>query len=398
MKEAYIYLDYQATTPVDSRVVDSMLPYFNVHFGNPSSRFHSFGWAAQKAVDLSKNQIASCLNIEQSGIIFTSGSTESNNLAIRGIAEGLQSRGRHIITCHTEHKSVVEICSHLENQGWEITRLPVDINGALNLAELEDSIRKDTILISLMTANNEIGVIHPIGEIGTIASNRGVLFHSDATQAVGKINIDMYASHVDLLSLSAHKIYGPKGIGALLFRSGKTASIPKPLILGGGQQNGLRSGTLNVPGIVGLARAVELASEDLGSEVERLRTLRDMLWTSISSHIQEAVLNGSLDRRICNNLNVSFPGIESQAILMALDDIALSSGAACTGVAIEPSHVLRALYKRRDDERINSAVRFGLGRFTTEEEIKYTARRVIETIPHLRGRNENMNRRKSYNP
>jgi cysteine desulfurase len=396
MKQARIYLDYQATTPVDSRVLDSMLPYFSHNFGNPSSRFHSFGWTAQKAVDESKRQIASCLNVESDGIIFTSGSTESNNLAIFGITEGLRSKGRHLITCTTEHKSVLEACLVLENRGWEITRLPVDMSGIVDLSRLETSIRPDTVLISIMTANNEIGVLHPVSEIGEIASKRGVLFHTDATQAIGKLHIDVHENQIDLLSLSAHKIYGPKGIGALILKNRKVANVLKPMIVGGAQQNALRPGTLNVPGIVGFSKAVYLAHQDLGSEVIRLKSLRDLLWTTISTNIEDAIMNGSPDRRICNNLNVSFPGIESQRILMALDDIALSLGSACTGVAIEPSHVLQALYKHSDDARIHSAIRFGLGRFTTEDDITHTARRVIDTIPVLRGElNKGLSREKT---
>jgi cysteine desulfurase len=396
MKQARIYLDYQATTPVDPRVLDSMLPYFSHNFGNPSSRFHSFGWTAQKAVDESKRQIASCLNVESDGIIFTSGSTESNNLAIFGIAEGLRSKGRHLITCTTEHKSVLEACLVLENRGWEITRVPVDTYGIIDLRQLETSIRPDTVLISIMTVNNEIGVLHPVDEIGEIASKRGVLFHTDATQAIGKIHIDLHDNQIDLLSLSAHKIYGPKGIGALIINNRKIANILKPMIVGGAQQNALRPGTLNVPGIVGFGRAAELARQDLGSEVIRLKSLRDLLWNTISTKIDDAVMNGSRDLRVCNNLNVSFPGIESQRILMALDDIALSLGSACTGADIEPSHVLQALYKRSDDTRIHSAIRFGVGRYTTEDEITYTAKRVIETIPVLRGeRNKLLSREKT---
>ncbi len=379
-----IYLDYHSTTPVDERVLQAMLPYFNEIYGNPASRFHEYGWKAQEAVDQSRQTIAGYLGAEAEEIIFTGGSTESNNLAIRGIIDGGSGKGGHIITCRTEHKSVLEICAFLANRGCEVTYLPVDETGLIDTADLEKSIRKDTALISLMAANNEIGVLHPIGEIGRIARKHGVIFHCDATQAIGKIPLRVDDMVIDLLSLSGHKIYAPKGTGLLYVRTRRPGIGLKPVIIGGGQERGLRSGSLNVPGIVGLAKAIELSYELLDSEIPRITELRDRLWHYIADNIPDAVLNGSSEQRICNNLNISFPGVEAQLTLMALEDVALSSGSACSGSQIEPSHVLRALYKKPNDARVISGIRIGLGRNTTPEEIEAAGSRIVDAVERIR--------------
>jgi cysteine desulfurase len=385
MKDSVVYLDYHATTPLDSRVFDAMVPYLQTHFGNPSSKFHSFGWKAQDAVDRSRTSIASALGANPDEIIFTSGSTESNNLALRGITESDRSRKKHIITCVTEHKSILNVCSYLEKRGWEITYLPVSTEGLLDLDELEEAIRGDTLLISLMAVNNEIGVIHPLQKIGELARRHNVLFHTDATQAIGKFAIDVNETGIDLLSLSGHKVYGPKGVGALYVRTRDPQNPLHPLFLGGGQERNRRAGTLNVAGIVGLARAIELSEELRPTEMPYLVSLRNELWNRLQGEIEDIKLNGSMEYRVQNNLNVSFRGIESPALLMTLDDIALSLGSSCTGGTIEPSHVLRALYMT--DDELNSAVRFGLGRFTTREDIDYTADRLVRAVASLRQMN-----------
>jgi cysteine desulfurase len=385
MREARVYLDYQSTTPIDNRVYEAMLPYLKDNFGNPSSRFHSYGWAAREAVNRSRKLIASVLNVQPREIIFTSGATESNNTAIRGIAEKYGDRGNHIITCGTEHKSVLSVCQQLEKQGFRTTYIPVNTEGLIDTDDLSRAITDSTILISLMAANNEIGVIHPLKEIGNIAKTHGVIFHSDTTQAIGKIKLDVQELGIDLLTLSGHKIYGPKGIGILYIRSDKPHVQINPLLHGGGQEGGIRSGTLNVPAIVGLAKAIELCEELSSEEVPRLRKLRDTLVQGITKNIQDISINGSLEFRIPNNLNISFRGIEAQALLMMMDDIALSLGSACHEQSIEPSHVLRALHIPDDD--IYSAVRFGLGRFTSEADIAYTIDRLTETVHLLRSKN-----------
>jgi cysteine desulfurase len=385
MREARVYLDYQSTTPIDNRVYEAMLPYLKDNFGNPSSRFHSYGWAAQEAVNRSRKLIASILNVQPREIIFTSGATESNNTAIRGVAEKYSDRGNHIITCGTEHKSVLSVCLYLEKQGFRTTYIPVNAEGLIDTDDLSRAITDSTILISLMAANNEIGVTHPLKEIGNIAKNHGIIFHSDATQAIGKMKLDVQELGVDLLTLSGHKIYGPKGIGILYIRSDKPHVHIKPLLYGGGQEGGIRSGTLNVPAIVGLAKAIELCDELSSEEVPKLRKLRDALVHGITENIQDISIHGSLEYRIPNNLNISFRGIEAQALLMMMDDIALSLGSACHEQSIEPSHVLRALHIPDDD--LYSAVRFGLGRFTSDTDIAYTIDRLTETVNLLRSKN-----------
>ncbi len=384
MKEARVYLDYQATTPVDNRVYEAMHPFFKDNFGNPSSTFHSFGWKAQEAVTDARSSIASVFNSKPDEIIFTSGSTESNNTAIRGVAEKYRDRGDHIITCATEHTSVLSVCNHLSNNGFRITYLPVDKDGLIDLNRLSDSITESTILISLMAANNEIGVTHPVKEIGAIARDKNVIFHTDATQAMGRMKLDVQKLGIDLLSVSGHKIYGPKGIG-LLYVSGDNPEIQiEPLILGGGQEKNFRSGTLNVPGIIGLAKAITLCEGLYPEEMSVIKRLRDRLLTGIRESIDDISINGSLVHRIPNNLNISFRGVEAQALLMMMDDIALSLGSACHGKTIEPSHVLRALHKQEGD--MFSAVRFGIGRYTSEGDIDYTVQRLSETISMLRAK------------
>ncbi len=382
MKEARVYLDYHATTPIDDRVYNSMLPFLKEHFGNPSSTFHSYGWKTQEAVDDARKSIASNLNAKPREIVFTSGSTESNNIAIRGAAEKYRDKGNHIITCGTEHKSVLSVCAYLEKNGFDVTYLPVDRDGLIDLNKLNDAITDSTILISLMFANNEIGVIHPIEEIGGIAKEKNVIFHTDATQAVGKMKLDVQKCGIDLMSMTAHKIYGPKGVGLLYIRSANPSVQVEPLIVGGSQEYNIRAGTLNVPGIIGLAKAITLCDDLLQDEVETSRRLRDMFLEGIRENIENISVNGSLEYRIPNNLNISFRGVEAQALLMMMDDIALSLGSACLGDTIEPSHVLRALHIPEGD--MYSAVRFGLGRYTSEEEIKYVVHRLTETVAMLR--------------
>ncbi len=382
MKEARVYLDYHATTPIDNRVFNAMLPFLKEDFGNPSSTFHSYGWKTREAVNDARKTIAASFKAQPREIIFTSGSTESNNLAIRGVTAKYRTKSNHIITCSTEHKSVLSVCSYLENLGVNVTYLPVDRNGLLDLNKLYDAITDTTILISLMTANNEIGVIHPMKEIGRITKEKNIIFHTDATQAVGKMKLDVDELGIDLMSLTGHKIYGPKGIGILYVRSENPTVQLEPQITGGSQENNLRAGTLNVPGIIGLAKAIELCDELYQEGIHSTKNLRDMLLEGIRQNIDNIGVNGSLEHRIPNNLNISFRGIEAQALLMMLDDIALSLGSACLGSTIEPSHVLRALYIPEED--MYSAVRFGLGRFTSDEEIQYVIERLTETVPMLR--------------
>jgi len=382
MKDIRVYLDYHATTPIDDRVYTAMQPYLREHFGNPSSRFHSFGWKTQEAVDYARKSIAHHLHASPREIVFTSGSTESNNTAIRGVMEKNRERGNHIITCVTEHKSVLAVCEYLEQHGFDVTYLPVDRDGLLDLNRLQEAITNSTVLVTLMTVNNEIGVIHPIEEIGKITRDRGVLFHTDATQAIGKMNVNVDEAGIDLLSLTGHKIYGPKGIGVLYIRQSNPKVEIEPMIIGGGQEHNLRAGTSNVPGIVGLAKAIELCEEFMIDEVARTRQLRDRLLSGLQDNLTDISINGSMEYRVSNNLNVSFHGIEAQALLMVLDDIALSLGSACLGQKIEPSHVLRALHIPEDD--MYASVRFGLGRFTTEDEISYAVRRITETVSMLR--------------
>jgi len=384
-----VYMDNHATTAVDPRVLDAMLPYFTEKYGNAASRNHEFGWKAEEAVEIARGQIARLIHASPREIVFTSGATESNNLAIKGVAEAHRARGNHIITQATEHKAVLDTCKRLEKYGlpagqagFEITYLPVDREGLVDLENLRRAVTPKTILISIMHANNEIGVLQPIEEIGKIAKEKKVLFHVDAAQSVGKVPVDVEKFGIDLLSISAHKLYGPKGVGVLYVRRKDPRVELAPMIDGGGHERGLRSGTLNVPGIVGLGKACEIAQKEMAEESERLRRLRDKLKDAILSRLDDTTLNGSMVHRLPNNLNLSFAGVEGDALLMGINDVAVSSGSACTTATLEPSHVLRALGVPED--LAHSSIRFGLGRFNTEEQVDYVANRVVETVKRLR--------------
>ncbi len=377
-----IYMDNHATTPVDPRVVEAMLPYFNDKFGNAASRNHSFGWTAEEAVENARGQIARLVNASPKEIIFTSGATESNNLAIKGVAEMYREKGNHIITQVIEHKAVLDTCKRLEKYGFEVTYLPVEKDGRINLDDLRRAITPKTILISIMYANNEIGVVQPIAEIGKIAKEKGILFHSDGVQAAGKIPVDVQKDNIDLLSLTAHKFYGPKGCGALYVRRKNPRVQLSAIIDGGGHERGMRSGTLNVPGIVGFGKASELCQNEMAAESERLRRLRDRLKDGIFAKLDEVYVNGSLTQRLPHNLNVSFAFVEGESLLMGINDIAVSSGSACTSATLEPSYVLKALGVGED--LAHTSIRFGLGRFNTEEEVDYVTSRVVETVNRLR--------------
>ena len=377
-----IYMDNQATTALDPRVLEAVLPYFTEKFGNAASRNHEFGWKAEEAVENARAQIARLIRATPREIVFTSGATESDNLAIKGVAESYRAKGNHIITQATEHKAVLDSCKRLEKYGYEVTVLPVAHDGLIHLDELRRALTPKTILISIMYANNEIGVIQPIAEIGKIAKEHKVLFHVDAVQAVGKIPVDVQRDSIDLLSISAHKLYGPKGIGALYVRRKDPKVEISPTIDGGGHERGMRSGTLNVPGIVGLGKACELCQKEMPEEGPRLARLRDKLKDAIMASLDGTGVNGSMTHRLPNNLNLSFSGVEGDALLMGINDVAVSSGSACTSAMIEPSYVLRALGV--SDELSHSSIRFGLGRFNTEEEVAYVADRVIETVKRLR--------------
>jgi cysteine desulfurase len=377
-----VYMDSHATTPVDPRVLEAMLPYFTEHFGNPASRQHPFGWAAEEAVETSRTRIAAAIGAEPREILFTAGASEANNLLLKGVAEALRPEGNHIVTVQTEHKSVLETCKRLEKQGFRVTYLGVDQEGFVRLDELAAAITKETILVSVMAANNEIGTLQPMDAIGRLCAERGVLFHSDATQAVGKVPLRMKADGIDALSCSAHKLYGPKGVGILCLRSAKRKVRITPQIDGGGQERGLRSGTLNVPGIVGFGKAVEIAAAGMAEESARLSGLRDMMLLAFESEVGDVALNGPRDRRLAQNLNVSFLGVEDTTLMMSMKDVAVSSGSACSSVDPAPSHVLKAL--RLPEGRVHSALRFGLGRTTTEEEARYVIGRVRETVARLR--------------
>jgi cysteine desulfurase len=377
-----VYMDNHATTAVDPRVLEAMLPYFTEKYGNAASRNHEFGWKAEEAVETARGQIARLIHASPREIVFTSGATESNNLAIKGVAEAHRAKGNHIITQATEHKAVLDTCKRLEKYGCEITYLPVNRDGLVDLENLRRAITPKTILISIMHANNEIGVLQPIEEIGKFAKEKKVLFHVDAAQSVGKIPVDVEKFGVDLLSISGHKLYGPKGVGVLYVRRKDPRVELAAQIDGGGHERGLRSGTLNVPGIVGLGKACEIAQKEMVEESERLRRLRDKLKDAILSRLDDTFLNGSMAHRLPNNLNLSFAGVEGDALLMGINDVAVSSGSACTTATLEPSHVLRALGVSED--LAHSSIRFGLGRFNTEEEVDYVANRVVETVKRLR--------------
>jgi cysteine desulfurase len=377
-----IYLDYHATTPVDPRVLEAMLPYFGDRFGNAASRSHKFGWDADAAVERARAQAASLIGASGNEIIFTSGATESNNFAIKGVLHAYADRPRHVITTSIEHKSVLDTCRSLAAAGCRVTCLPVDSAGRVDPDDVRRAIADDTVLVSIMAANNEVGAIQPLAEIGAITTERAVLLHSDAAQAAGKIPLDVKTLGVDLLSFTAHKMYGPKGVGALYIRRRARVALA-PILEGGGQERGLRSGTLNVPGIVGLGRAAEINEAELPSESARLKTLRDRLYEALCNNVPGVGLNGSLDRRLPHNLSVHFTGVPGEAILLAIDDIALSSGSACSSGTVEPSYVLKACGVA--DDLALSSVRFGLGRFTTGDEIEYAVDKVAAVIRHLRG-------------
>jgi cysteine desulfurase len=377
-----VYMDNHATTRVDPRVLEAMLPYFTEKYGNAASRSHEFGWKAEEAVENARGQIARLINASPKEIIFTSGATESDNLALKGVAEFHRAKGNHIITQATEHKAVLDVCKRLEQSGCEITYLPVAKDGRIDLDDLRRAITPKTILISIMYANNEIGVVQPIAEIGKIAKQAGVLFHTDAVQAIGKLPVDVERDGIDLLSISAHKLYGPKGVGVLYVRRKNPRVQIAPMIDGGGHERGLRSGTLNVPGIVGLGKACEICSKEMTEESARLGTLRDKLKEAILSRLEDTTINGSIEYRLPNNLNLSFAGVEGDALLMGINDVAVSSGSACTSATLEPSHVLSALGV--PEELAHSSIRFGLGRFNTAEDVDYVAGRVVETVKRLR--------------
>ena len=376
-----IYLDYHATTPVDPRVLEAMLPYFTDRFGNAASRSHKFGWDADAAVERARQQAASLIGAGGNEIVFTSGATESNNLAIKGVLHAHAKKPRHIITTAVEHKSVLDTCTGLAASGCRVTCLPVDRDGRVDPDAVRSAIDDDTVLVSVMAANNEVGAIQPLAEIGAITRDRGVLLHADAAQAAGKVPVDVQTLGVDLLSFTAHKMYGPKGVGALYVRRRARVTLA-PLLEGGGQERGLRSGTLNVPGIVGLGRAAEINAAELPAESVRLAALRDRLYEALCRSLPGVGLNGSLDRRLPHNLSVHFPGVSAESLLLAIDDVALSSGSACSSGTIEPSYVLKACGVA--DDLALSSIRFGLGRFTTAEEVDYVAHKVGAVVRHLR--------------
>ena len=377
-----IYMDNHATTPVDPRVLEEMLPYFTDKFGNAASRNHSFGWAGEEAVETARERIAKLIGATTKEIIFTSGATESDNLAIKGVAEMYREKGNHIITAVTEHKAVLDTCKRLEKYGYRVTYLPVQKDGLVDLDDLKRAIDDKTILVTIMAANNEIGVLQPIAEIGKICHEKGVVFHTDATQAVGKVPIDVIKQNLDLASISAHKMYGPKGVGALYVRRKSPRVQLAAVIDGGGHERGMRSGTLNVPGIAGLGKACEICMEEMPQESTRLRGLRDRLKDKIMSGLDEVYINGSMDHRLPQNLNISFAYVEGESLLMGINDVAVSSGSACTSATLEPSYVLKAL--GTGDDLAHSSIRFGLGRFNTEAEVDYVAERVIDTVQRLR--------------
>jgi cysteine desulfurase len=377
-----LYLDYHATTPVDPRVLEAMLPFFTERFGNPHSKQHAWGWDARDAVEAARAQVAALINASANEIVFTSGASESNNLAIKGTVEARRDRGSHVVTVATEHKSVLDTCRGLEREGVRVTVLGVRPDGLVDLDALSSAVTPDTILVSVMAANNEIGTIQPLGDIAAIVHARGALLHTDAAQAAGKIPLDVRAADIDLLSLTAHKFYGPKGSGALFVRRMKPRLTLPAQIVGGGQENGIRSGTLNVPGIVGLGRAAEVCTREMAEESRRLSALRDRLLDGLRSRLGEVRVNGSLERRLPHNLHVSFDGVEGEALLMAMDGIAVSTGSACSSGSQAPSHVLEAI--GAVGQRAGASVRFGLGRTTTAEEIDYAIDRVAGVVGALR--------------
>ena len=377
-----IYLDYQATTPVDPRVLEAMLPYFGPEFGNAASRSHAFGWSAEEAVSNAREEIAKTIGASSKEIVFTSGSTEAINLAMKGVADMYGAKGKHIITCRAEHKAVLDTAKHLEKQGFDVTYLEPDITGRVSVDAVEAALREDTILVSLMWANNEVGTLNPVREIGKLCHERGVLFFTDATQAVGKIPVDVETDNIDMLCISAHKIYGPKGVGCLYVRRRKPRVRLVSQMDGGGHERGMRSGTLNVPGIVGLGEACRIAHSEIESETAHATELRNRLEKSITDRLDHVHFNGHREFHLAGCLNLSFPYVEGESLLMGINDIAVSSGSACTSASLEPSHVLRSM--KVGDEIAHSSIRFGIGRFTTEEEIDFCADKVVEVVKRLR--------------
>jgi len=377
-----IYMDNHATTPVDPRVFEAMRPYLTNIFGNSASRNHSFGWEAEEATEKARKQDASLIGATSKEIVFTSGATESDNLALKGVAEMYAEKGNHIITAATEHKAILDTCKRLEKHGTRVTYLPVQQNGLVDLDQLKAAITDKTVLISIMHANNEIGVLQPIREIGRIARERGVLLHTDGTQAAGKVPVNVLDDNIDLMSISAHKMYGPKGVGALYVRRRNPRVQLTAQMDGGGHERGMRSGTLNVPGIVGLGEACALAQAEMPSESKRMAFLRDKLKDRLMNSLDEVYINGTLEHRLPNNLNISFAYVEGESLLMGINEIAVSSGSACTSATLEPSYVLKAL--GAGDDLAHSSIRFGLGRFNTEEEVDYVAGKVIEVVKKLR--------------
>lgn len=376
-----VYLDYSATTPVDPRVAEKMIPYLCEKFGNPASRSHAYGWEAEKAVEEARAEVARYINADPREIVWTSGATEADNLAIKGVAHFYKDKGKHLITVKTEHKAVLDSMRHLETEGFEVSYMDVEENGLLDLAKLEAAIRPDTTLVSVMAVNNEIGVIQDIAAIGEMCRRHGVLYHCDATQAVGKMDLDTEKLKIDLMSLSGHKVYGPKGIGALYVRRKPRVRI-EPQIHGGGHERGMRSGTLPTHQIVGMGEAYRLARLEQAEEIKRIAALRDRLKDGIEKNIPEIVINGDMEHRVCSNLNVSFNFIEGESLMMAVKDLAVSSGSACTSASLEPSYVLKSL--GRSDELAHSSIRFTLGRFTTEEEIDFAVKLLTEKVAKLR--------------
>ncbi len=378
-----IFMDYHSTTPMDPRVLDEMLPYFTEKFGNAASRNHAFGWVAEEAVEHGRERIAKLINAQsEKEIVFTSGATESNNLALKGVAEFYKDKGNHIITTVTEHKAILDTCKRLEKEGFTVTYLEVGTDGRVDPAHVAAAITDKTILVSIMFANNEIGTVQPLEEIGKITRAKGVLFHSDAVQGVGKVDFDVQKMNLDLVSITAHKMYGPKGVGALYVRRSKPRVRLVAQMDGGGHERGNRSGTLNVPGIVGFGKAAEIMMQEGKAESARILGLRERLRNKLSAALDEVYVNGTLEHRLAGNLNISFNFVEGEAMMMAIKDVAVSSGSACTSASLEPSYVLRALGV--GDELAHSSIRFGLGRFTTEEEVDYVAELVIAKVNKLR--------------
>ena len=377
-----IYMDNHATTPVDPRVLEAMLPYFNDKFGNAASRNHSFGWAGEEAVENARQQVASLVGATAKEIIFTSGATESDNLMIKGVAEMYREKGNHIITQAIEHKAVLDTCKNLEKHGFEVTYLPVQRDGRVDLEDVRKAIKPTTILICVMYANNEIGIINPIQEIGKIAKEHGIIFAVDGVQAAGKVPVDVQRDNIDLLAISAHKMYGPKGVGALYVRRRNPRVQLSAIIDGGGHERGMRSGTLNVPGIVGLGKACELCQQEMAQESERIRGLRERLRKGLEAKLDEVFINGSMEHRLPNNLNMSFAYVEGESLLMGINDVAVSSGSACTSATLEPSYVLKALGVGED--LAHTSIRFGLGRFTTQEEVDYVIDKMVQVVTKLR--------------